>query len=262
MAARFAWGAVALVAVARVADAIPKAGERGQWCVGAALEADSAESVAAVREARQVARSAQFRGSFRDLTLWVEPPGSHAIHHCEVFHEHLWGNDGLWVIEFDEETLMTDELARMKALEVPVLVQRKRTLVVGGGESTGDTLGYDACGMETDKRFISVSTHAVHAPATMPREAKARMMQLAKHKSSATEDLLEAVSMAELVELIDHMEGYFTRNSFSGDGPAGEEGLNQAADWAAAQFAGYGFEVARPSFREDMTPQVIAELRG
>ena len=69
-------------------------------------------------------------------------------------------------------------------------------------------------------------------------------------------------SVGELVELIDHMEGYFTRNSFSGDGPAGEEGLNQAADWAAAQFAGYGFEVARPSFREDMTPQVIAELRG
>ena len=47
MAARFAWGAVALVAVARVADAIPKAGERGQWCVGAALgeaEADPAGS--------------------------------------------------------------------------------------------------------------------------------------------------------------------------------------------------------------------------
>ena len=51
--------------------------------------------------------------------------------------------------------------------------------------------------------------------------------------------------------------------SYSGDGPGPEEeGLNQAANWAASLFAGYGFEVQRPSFREDMTAQVIAELRG
>ena len=202
-------------------DAMPAAQGGGRWCAGAPLDLDdgaslTAESLAGVREARQVAGGAQFRGAYRDLTLWVEAPGSHDVQHCEVFDKHFKGNDGLWIIEFDEPELMRSELARMKELEVPVLAERKLTLVVGGGESTGDTLGYDACGMETDKRFISVSTHAVHAPASMPREAKDRMMRLAKHKSPAALDLLERVSMSELVELIEHMEGYFSRNSYSG----------------------------------------------
>lgn len=88
-------------------------------------------------------------------------------------------------------------------------------------------------------------------------------MKLAQTKQQPAIDLLERVSMAELVDLVATMEGYWSRNSYSGDGPeAGEEGLNQAANWAASIFAGYGFDVSRPSFREDMTPQVIAELRG
>lgn len=51
-------------------------------------------------------------------------------------------------------------------------MQRELTVVVGGGESVGDTLGYDACGMETDKRFISVPSHAVHGPPAMTAETK------------------------------------------------------------------------------------------
>lgn len=253
--------------VARDASAVPAPKEAaGRWCAGAPLEdyrVVNAESLEELRAEREVSSEAQFRGSYRDLSLWIEPLGSHAVQHCEVFDRHFFGNDGLWVIEFDEAALMHAELVRMKALGVPVLAERKLSVVIGGGESTGDSLGYDACGMETDKRFISVSTHDVHAPATMPRDAKAHMLQHIKDKQQITLDLLEAVSMAELVESIEHMEGYFSRNSFSGDGPSPEEeGLNQAANWAASVFAGYGFDVSRPSFRSDMTPQVIAELPG
>lgn len=257
--------AALLCGLASAVPARPKEAA-GRWCAGAPLEdygAVTAEGLEELRAEREVSSAAQFRGSYRDLSLWVEPPGSHAVQHCKVFDRHFLGNDGLWVIEFDEADLMRAELVRMKALGVPVLAESKLTVVVGGGESTGDSLGYDACGMETDKRFISVSTHDVHAPASMPREAKARMLRHAKHKQQATLDLLEAVSMAELVESIEHMEGYFSRNSFSGDGPSPEEeGLNQAANWAASIFAGYGFDVTRPVFRADMTPQVIAELPG
>ena len=258
---------VLLGLVAREATAVPAPTEAaGRWCAGRPLEdygAITAEGLAELRQEREVASATQFRGSYRDLSLWIEPAGSHAVRHCEVFDRHFLGNDGLWVIEFDEEALMRAELVRMKALGVPVLAEKKLTLVVGGGESTGDTLGYDACGMETDKRFISVSTHAVQAPATMPPSEKARMMRHAKHQQQATLDLLEAVSMTELTDSISHMESYFSRNSFSGDGPSPEEqGLNQAANWAASVFAGYGFSVTRPAFRSDMTPKIIAEIPG
>jgi hypothetical protein len=50
---------------------------------------------------------------------------------------------------------------------------------------------------------------------------------------------------------------YQSRNSFSGP-----NGLDEAVEWAEAQFLGYGFETTRIPFREDMTPQVVATLRG
>jgi hypothetical protein len=60
---------------------------------------------------------------------------------------------------------------------------------------------------------------------------KAKYMQLATDKSNKNMDLLQLVSQENLVSMITHMENYWSRNSFSADGPEGEQGLNQAADW-------------------------------
>ena len=190
------------------------------------------------------------------MTLWVERR-EERLHRCEVFDRHEHGNDGLWVIEYDEVELMKKELLRIEEAGVPIMTAEKLSLVVGGGESTADALGYDACGMEDDKRFISVPSTAVRGPKSMPPADKARYMKMAKNKDAQVENLLELVQETSLVGFIEHMQDYQSRNSYSGD-----NGLDQAADWAEGIFSTFGFAVTRHTFRDDMTAQVVAELPG
>lgn len=201
---------------------------------------------------------AEFRGAFQDFTLWVEV-GYTRVPQCERFHRHHKGNDGLWVVEYDTEKLMLEELGRiqLEKLDVPILKTHKLSIVVGGGERTADLLGYDACGMEKDKRFISVSSTDVRGPQKMPAATKARYMELAKQKRPAVEELLRLVDETSLLAVIERLQDYETRNSFSG-----ANGLDPAAEWAAEMFEGYGLDVQRDQFREDMTPQIVAEFRG
>ena len=116
-----------------------------------------------------------------------------------------------------------------------------------------DALGYDACGMEEDKRFISVPAEAVRGPKSMNKEEKARYMKMAKNKDTQVENLLELVQETSLVGFIEHMQDYQSRNSYSGD-----NGLDQAADWAEGIFSTFGFAVTRHTFRDDMTAQVVS----
>ena len=66
-----------------------------RWCVGPPLAEDD-------RVAKRV--GAEFRGSFRGLSLWIEEEEVHALNatsSCERFgglHTE-YGNDGLWVVE-------------------------------------------------------------------------------------------------------------------------------------------------------------------
>ena len=210
-------------------------GRGSSWCFGAPLFGEDRGSFSSAKldEARVelgVSHGAELRGAYRDVTLWVESSRSQ-VHHCTPFDDHHHGNDGLWIIEFDDAETMRSETERARLLGVPVLLEHKLTIVVGGGETTSDTLGYDACGMEEDKRFISVPSHGVRGPRAMDPLVKAKYMQLATDKSNKNMDLLQLVSQENLVSMITHMENYWSRNSFSADGPEGEQGLNQAADW-------------------------------
>jgi len=197
----------------------------------------------------------EFRGQYRDVSLWLASPGHPG---CEELVEHRSGNDGLWVIEYDEEPLLLSERARMLSLpSVQLLARRNNSLVVAGGEAAADALGYDACGAEKDKRFISVPTGVVRAPAAMTPERKAFYRNRIKQPRQMNLDLLDLISESQLVDTISHLQAYQSRNSFSGP-----NGLDEAVEWAEAQFLGYGFETTRIPFREDMTPQVVATLRG
>ena len=211
------------------------------WCLGAPLDLKAGGGV-------EKRLGAEFRGSFQDFTLWVEI-GYNKVRDCERFTRHTKGNDGLWVIEYDTEELMKTEVERIEKTDVPILKRHGLSLVVGGGESAADELGYDACGMEQDKRFISVSNREVRGPKKMAADRKEHFMALSKKQMPPIMDILELVSETSLLENIEHMQDYETRNSFSGS-----NGLDQAADWAAAQFSELGFVVTRDSFREDMTP--------
>ena len=117
--------AAAALAVLATASAMPASVAKGagRWCAGKPLGDElsfTAASLAAARADRGIGDHAQFRGAFRDLSLWVEAAGTHDVRHCEVFDAHWVGNDGLWIIEYDGEKQMEDELLRMKELEVPV----------------------------------------------------------------------------------------------------------------------------------------------
>eukprot|EP01043_Picozoa_sp_COSAG02_P054699 COSAG02_NODE_6233_length_3709_cov_65.198892_4_plen_346_part_00 len=202
-----------------------------------------------------------FRGAYRDFSLWIEDEqltGTADGEACEQFGErHRHGNDGLWVIEYDEEELMAKERARMVEIGVDVKAEYKKTLIVSGGEEAAAKLGYDACGSEEDKSFISVPPRDVRGPQPMPAATKARYKQLLKEKHAINLDLLEFISEAQLTEMISQLQDYTSRNSFAGD-----NGLNQAAAFAEAELLALGFEVTRMPFREDMTAQIIATRRG
>jgi hypothetical protein len=64
----------------------------------------------------------------RSVSLWIESAHARAGH-CKAFDTHAHGNDGLWVIEYDEEALMRAELARMAELGVPVMLGFGRAVV-------------------------------------------------------------------------------------------------------------------------------------
>ena len=70
--------------------------------------------------------------------------------------------------------------------------------------------------MEKDKRFISVSSTDVRGPQKMPAATKARYMELAKQKRPAVEELLRLVDETSLLAVIERLQDYETRNSFSG----------------------------------------------
>lgn len=242
--------------LAACATAIPannasSAVRTSSWCFGAPLEEREGAPLVARREGKE------FRGGFRDFTLWLEDSRLRDAS-CQRFgQEHTEGNDGLWVIEYDEEELMLKERARMAEVGIDIVAEHKKTIVVGGGEAAADKLGYDACGAEQDKRFISVPQQDVRGPKAMPKEVKDYYSAKLEHKQQINLDLLEVISEDALVERIAFLQEYESRNSFSQD-----NGLNQAVEYAEAEFLSYGFETERFPFREDMTAQVHATLRG
>lgn len=202
----------------------------------------------------------EFRGAFRDLALWLEPEGTvleGAKRGCQVFKQHAKGNDGLWVIEFDHTLDMYREEKAARRAGIPVLMKKGLTLLLGGGEKVPDALGYDACGMDEDKRVISVPAENVRGPQPMSRWSKAAYMRAARNKRVDIASIVDEVSDTSLTSLISHMEQYGSRNSYSGT-----DDLVAAANWAEEQFKSYGFTVTRDEFRSDMVPQVIAELPG
>lgn len=222
---------------------------RRSWCIGAPLE-----------KTEHIARrhGKEFRGAFRDFTLWVEDGRLRGDASCQRFGElHAEGNDGLWVVEFDDLELMQTERQRMAKVGIDVKAIQNRSILVGGGIDAADTLGYDACGAEKNKRFISVPTSDVRAPRAMPKATKAYYKSLLTSPQPSHLDILDAINETLLVESISHMENYDTRNSYSG-----ANGLDQAVEWAESKFNGYGFDTTRLSFRSDMTPQVMATIPG
>jgi len=186
-----------------------------------------------------------FRGTFRDVSLWVEDasgPGTSSA------------DSRLWVVEYTSAAQMKAERARAESAGLVVTLQEKLSLVLQG--NVPSSLGYDACGSETDKTVISVADREV-LERPMPAAAASKYLARAQTADPLTVQFLSQVSQQSITETLTTLQSYTSRNSQSGD-----VGLNPAAEYAATRLRNYGFQVTRDTFRNDMTPQIIAELRG
>lgn len=189
----------------------------------------------------------EFRGAFRDLSLWVDK------------QDKLESMDSapdidLWVIEYNTEEQLDAERVRAEQAGLVVALQEKLSLVVEGNVPA--VLGYDACGGNTDKTVISVPAFAVE-PRPMPQATAQKYLEAARESNPAIVKILDDVSEESIAKTLDNLQTYQTRRSESG-----EVGLNPAAEWVVEQLTKYGFKVSRDKFRNDMTPQIIAELTG
>jgi hypothetical protein len=211
-----------------------------------------------LRSAVQRKAGVEFRGEYRDMTLWVESQPNQ-IADCTVIERHnIKNNAGLWVIEFGDKKLMGEEEIRAKKAGIGIVAKQGMSLIFADGEKTvPQALGYDACGEEKDFSVISVARKSVRGPRAMSDDVKAKYMARAAKKEQKNVDLLDRVSQNSLTDYISKFEHYESRNSYSQD-----NGLNQAAEFVAGELAKFGFEVSRHSYNSEITDNVVAELKG
>jgi len=216
--------------------------QNGEWIADAIQASGSAAAKS----------SLEFHGEFRDLTLWKEPGvGKEAD-----------SSKPLWVIEFERMEEIEEERARAESLGLQVLFERERSLVIQG--DVPGKLGYDSCGGNGNKTVVPVANFEV-TPRAMPPLDVEKYTRLAQIADPANIALREIAGRSSLRLTLEQLLSYEDRQSYGGVG----SGLDQAADWAAKQFASYGFTVERDDFQPGsgwwqrrITPQIVAELRG
>jgi len=214
-------------------------------CAAGARTTKRRRSATAAKVSTAPTSGASFRGAFRDFSLWVDAAPA---------MERSTSDTRLWVIEYTTSAEMQTEKHRAETMGLQVTMEEKLSLVLQGNVPA--VLGYDACGGETNKTVISVADRTV-TERPMPAAAAVKYLAQAEAADPAIVELLTQVSQQSIASTITTLQTYTSRNSRSGD-----VGLDPAAEWAAQQLASFGFQVTRDTFRSDMTPQIVAEMRG
>ncbi|KAJ9442852.1 putative leucine aminopeptidase 1 [Diplonema papillatum] len=193
----------------------------------------------------------EFRGTFRDFSLFrtAAPPAG-----CVPMATDAAA--GLWVVEFRSAEEKRRELAKATRNGLTILFDTNTSAVIGGGEDVPDTLGYDACGAEKAATIVSVSPHAVKVQSPMDEKTAEYRKKSSLKTNPAVEEVLRMITARDMADVISHLESYNSRNSYTGSD------LVEATQWLADQYTAAGFNVTRPSFRDDMSPQVVAEFKG
>ena len=96
---------------------------------------------------------------------------------------------------------------------------------IGGGEKAADKLGYDACGAEDKKSFISVPSRDVSGPRKMAATTKAYYQEQLKEKRQLNLDLLEFISEEELTAMATEQMRRNASNDLDADGNKIRRGL-------------------------------------
>eukprot|EP01065_Artemidia_motanka_P042090 TRINITY_DN5584_c0_g1_i1.p2 TRINITY_DN5584_c0_g1~~TRINITY_DN5584_c0_g1_i1.p2 ORF type:complete len:465 (+),score=165.17 TRINITY_DN5584_c0_g1_i1:58-1395(+) len=230
------------------AAAVPQVNStrRGSWCWTAPLPTGG-----------RPARGTDFRGSYRDLSLY-KVGHAEAPSHCHKFHQGpTWrpGTSGLWVLELTSAAEAAKAERTVASAGVKVLLKHNASLVVQGGEELPDRTGYDACGAEPGVAVIPVPDHTVRLPLSMRAAELTRVRSRTAKTNPTIADAVSRVSEANAAANIEALQTHNSRNSYSPD-------LKDAQVWLEGEFEKYGFAVTRFPFRDDMPPCVVAELKG
>ncbi|KAJ9442218.1 hypothetical protein DIPPA_01842 [Diplonema papillatum] len=215
--------------------ALVAAAHASQWCVS---------------ENEVPSASAFYRGTYKDFALYAGGP---SVAGCVPIAPYTSGNDGLWLLQFEEERRMADVIAHLaKAPGVSLVHKTPRSIVVSGGDVVPAQLSLDACGTERGMDIMPLPTHVV----TKPKQMSARLLASSKKpRSEQIQAIVDMVSQAQIVGGIHFLEEIYTRNSYS-------DQLYRGVDWVEARYRDYNMTTERIPFRADMAPNVVATLPG
>lgn len=194
-----------------------------------------------------------FRGRYSEFSLFVEEK-SGMLQECDVFKDHLQGDDGLWIIEEPTKEALDKTKATLLAAGLPIYYEGELSFVVGGGAAVPNVSGLDGCGADEDTAFIPVPSYGVQPPyltgVLQKKWAQRRLVADPK-----VEKAVAAVSESSLISSIKDLQNFYTRNSYS-------EVIYDAETYLANRLSALGFAVETMKFRTDMAPNVIATWGG
>ena len=72
-----------------------------------------------------------FRGRYSEFSLFVEDKEG-TVEGCEVFKDHVHGDDGMWIIEEPTVEALEKTKATLRAAGLPVYYEGELSFVVGG----------------------------------------------------------------------------------------------------------------------------------
>eukprot|EP01062_Namystynia_karyoxenos_P036638 TRINITY_DN2669_c0_g1_i1.p1 TRINITY_DN2669_c0_g1~~TRINITY_DN2669_c0_g1_i1.p1 ORF type:complete len:470 (+),score=79.77 TRINITY_DN2669_c0_g1_i1:76-1410(+) len=217
------------------------------WCYAPPLSAGAAPPA-----------GSDFRGSYRDLSLYhLATPAAPRPPSCNSIVVQRRQDEGLWVLELKTPADARAAERKIKRDGITVARALNASLIVLGGENLPDRTGYDACGAEPGVAVVPVPEYTVRLPRRVPAAELARLRQsvTVARKNDPVQKAVDEVSEASAKATVSALQEHNTRNSYS-------EGVRDAQKWIEERFAGYGFSVSRFEWRADMSPVVVAELKG
>lgn len=237
----------AVITAASIGQATAARG--GVWCVEPG--AKSSQEISKLQDTPGLS----YRGQFKDFSIFVED-GAGTVPNCEVFAEHMHGDDGLWVVEEPTVEATQKTKADLQAAGQKIYYESSNglSIIAGGGTLLPNITGLDGCGAAQDTAIIPVPSHSVRPPALSEAQQSKWGVPREQIRRSANSDIqatVDSVSKDALVKTVETLQSINSRNSYS-------DTLYTAEEFAVTTLEGLGFTVTYQKYAPLIAPNVIA----
>ena len=231
-------GPLLALAAACVVNAAP------EWCVGPPQPKGDAYANSEL----------DFRGSYRDFALYIEgEAGKNVAVSCNsIGVAHLFGDDGLWVLEFPDRDSADRAVQNATRAGLRIRLRRGNSLVSDGGTRLPSIMGFDACGASQDVAIIPVPSRPLHTRYAATNRTKVEWRAAAVRPIAAVAKAVAAVSESQLRRSVRQLQAFRSRNSY---------GRLDAQRFLQRRLEMMGYTVSLQSFDPAMSTDVVAELR-